>query len=92
MRVGIRPYPYPYKAAFSFCSDPDLMTRERYIFLKDLFRNFPASSPSSQAGLPYCESFFVFNENPYHPEQISLQSHPDLLIPVSYTHLTLPTN
>jgi len=81
MRVEIRPYPYPYKAAFSFCNDPDLMTKERYLFLKDLFQNFPASSPSSQASLPYCESFFVFNENPYHPEQISLQSHPDLLIP-----------
>ena len=81
MRVGIRPYPYPYKAAFSFCNDPDLMTKERYLFLKDLFQNFPASSPSSKTGLPYCESFFVFNENPYHPEQISLQSHPDLLIP-----------
>lgn len=81
MHVEIRSYPYPYKAAFSFCNDIDLMTEERYLFMKGFFLNFPASSASCKPGLPYCESFFVFNENPYHPDQLSLQFHPDLLIP-----------
>ena len=79
--ISLRKYPYPFKAAFCFSNDIDLTTVERYLFLKDLFRNFPPSSPSTEPGLPYSESFFVFNHNPFHPEQISLKSHPDLMIP-----------
>jgi len=81
MKLSVRPYPYPFRAAFSICNDLDLMTEERYLFLKDFFQNFPASAPSAKPGLPYGESFFVFNENPFHPEQISLLTHPRLLVP-----------
>lgn len=78
-KISIRKYPYPYRAAFSFCNDCDLMTPERYIFLKDLFINFPQSSQRAAKGLPYQESFFVFNQNPYHPDQLCFETHTDLL-------------
>jgi len=79
--LELRKHPYPYRAAFSFSNDIDLTTVQRYLFLKDLFKNFPASRPSAKDGLPYSESIFVFNCNPHHPEQIALQTHPDLLFP-----------
>ncbi|MBN2287714.1 MAG: hypothetical protein JXQ83_00180 [Candidatus Glassbacteria bacterium] len=79
--IFLRPYPYPWKAAFSFSNDIDTTTPARYSFIRDFFRSIPAAAPGAEMGLPYCESFFVFNRNPYHPDQVALKTHPDLLMP-----------
>lgn len=81
MKVTLREYPYPYKAAFSFCNDIDTTTVKRYEFIRQLFQEYPSSRVGSPEGIPYSESFFVFNHNPYHANQVSLSTHRDLLLP-----------
>jgi hypothetical protein len=51
--ISLRPFPYPYRAAFSICSDIDLCNRKRFIeihrFLNDT---------QNGLGLPVADSFF----------------------------------
>gem|GEM_PF-2838939 len=62
--VSLRPYPYPYKAAFSISSDIDLMTFDAYKVIFSFISSREQTPMGMGLGLPMSNSLFMIETNP----------------------------